>query len=414
MKILNLNKKEKRSFILILISSIFYGVFLGILRIRDIIARKALNANDLQLSFIVMIFPVANFLSIWWGKILENSKSKSKYFLMISIFGRLFLVAGVWVVTANQFLVLLAFVLIFHAAFIPARNSIYQTNIREKNRGQLFGIALSVSTLILMAFSYYAGRVLDASETNFHYLIAGVGILGFFNSFILYFIKNDTPDNTGNSKNIKKLILDPVKRMKKILITNKEFAVFELSFILYGMGFILMMYAIPIYLVDILKLTYTTSFLAKAVVANIGILLLAPFMGKLHDRWHPNLFNVFAFLLLITYPLFLLISKYMPTENMILISVYGSFLFFGIARAAVSIAWNMSSVYFAGEEDSSMYQSIHVTFTGIRGVLAPLLGFAIKKVFDVYGIFIAAILFFILAASVSYGGYKKRKLLAKD
>src|SRR6056297_66271 len=404
------NKKEKRAFIIILISTFFYGFFLGFIRVRDIIARKAFDASDFQLSLLIMIFPVMNFLSIWWGKLLENSRNKSKYFILISLFGRLILIIGFWITTMNQFLLLMFFLFLFHSAFIPARNSLFQSNFSPEKRGMLFGVTLSLTTLIGMGFSYVSGRILDVNELYFKYILVGIGIIGFFNTFVLYFVdikKKKKKKFNKVKKSIIKVILDPIKRAKYILREKTEFARFEISFILYGMGFIMMMLAVPIYLVDIMKFNYTMSFLSKAIIGQLGIFILSPFMGKLHDRWHPNLYNVFSFGFLIFYPLFLFLSNILHVETVSIIFVLIGFLFFGIARAAINIAWNMGSVYFAGDEDASMYQSIHVTFTGIRGVLAPLLGLAVKKIFSINGVFILSILFFIAASVFSYFSYKK-------
>ncbi|TYB30793.1 MAG: MFS transporter [Candidatus Mcinerneyibacterium aminivorans] len=411
MKFLNLNKREKRSFIIIIISTFFYGFFLSMIKTRTIIARKALLATDWQLSLLVMIFPVTNFISIWWGKILETTRNKSKFFLYISIFGRLLLIAGLWISNMNQFLILLFIIFFFHSSYIPARNSLFQTNFRRQNRGRLFGITLSLATLISMIISYFAGRFLDLNENYFKYFLFAVGILGFINSFLLYFVR--IRDNSKLYKKAKlsfhSIFISPLKRSAQILKKNWQFARFELSFILYGMGFIMMMVAVPIYLVDVLKLSYTTSFLAKVVVAQFGVFLLSPFMGKLHDRWHPNMYNVFSFGLLILYPVFFIISTFFSGSSIQVYIVFFGFLVFGIARATVSIAWNMGSVYFAGDEDSSMYQSIHVTFTGIRGVLAPLFGLLIKKLFGLNSMFYVSMMFFIAASIQSFFAYKKGK-----
>src|SRR6056297_2232371 len=85
MKILKLKKEEKKVFVHLIISAFFYGFFLSFILIKEIIARKALDATDFQLSLLVMIFPVTSVFSIWWGKLLERTVDKSKYFLLIYI-----------------------------------------------------------------------------------------------------------------------------------------------------------------------------------------------------------------------------------------------------------------------------------------------------------------------------------------
>ncbi|TYB31543.1 MAG: multidrug efflux MFS transporter [Candidatus Mcinerneyibacterium aminivorans] len=207
--------------------------------------------------------------------------------------------------------------------------------------------------------------------------------------------------------------MEPLLRSVEILKRNREFARFEISFMIYGMGFIMMMMAVPIFLVDVMKFNYTTSFFAKAILAQIGIFLLSPFMGSLHDKKHPSNFAVISFGLLSLYPGILLISQLIEPYKIQMLVVFAGFFIFGIARAADMVVWNMGSVYFAQNEDSSMYQSIHVTLMGIRGVAAPLLGVVIKKLMDTNGIFIFSAFFFIIASIYSYFSYKKTNFYLK-
>src|SRR6056297_2251181 len=136
MKILKLKKEEKKVFVHLIISAFFYGFFLSFILIKEIIARKALDATDLQLSFLVMIFPVTSVFSIWWGRLLERARQKSKYFLLVALFGRLLLVLGLIINNMNHFLILTVVIFTFHSSYIPARNSLYQRKIRKFNRGK--------------------------------------------------------------------------------------------------------------------------------------------------------------------------------------------------------------------------------------------------------------------------------------
>jgi len=405
MKILKLKKEEKKVFVHLMISAFFYGFFLSFILIKEIIARKALDATDFQLSLLVMIFPVTSVFSIWWGKLLERTVDKSKYFLLISLFGRLLLACGLIISNMNQFLILSLIIFIFHSSYIPARNSIYQKKIYKFSRGKIFGITLSITTLISMIFSYIAGRTLDFNENFFKYVLFIIAFMGFFDSLILFFIKNKS---NKEKKKVKfyNMFIDPLKRSWEILKRNNDFRRFEIGFMIYGMGFLMMMLAVPIFLVDIMKFNYTTSFLAKAVVAQIGLFLLAPFMGYLHDRFHPTKFTIFSFGMLILYPFILLISQFFDFYNLQVVIVFIGFFIFGVARAADTVVWNMGSVYFAKDEDSSMYQSIHVTLMGIRGIIAPMLSVLIKKMLNTNGIFIFSSLFFLAASMYSLHSYK--------
>jgi predicted MFS family arabinose efflux permease len=206
----------------------------------------------------------------------------------------------------------------------------------------------------------------------------------------------------------RKILLDPIHRSLHLLKENKAFAAFERSFSIYGMGFIMMQPIIPIYMVDKLNLSYTNNFLAKGVLSQIGLLLLSPIIGKLHDRMHPFRFISASFALLMVFPILFVISSLWAGEPVVaVVIVFIAYTIFGVAMAGINVAWNMSSIFFAGKDDASMYQSVHVTMTGIRGMIAPVLGFALLKLVGLTSVFIVAAGFLATASLISLRDYKR-------
>ena len=78
-----------------------------------------------------------------------------------------------------------------------------------------------------------------------------------------------------------------------------------------------------------------------------------------------------------------------------------AFLFNGIAMAGIYVSWNIGSIYFAGPEEAPMFQSVHVTLTGVRAIFGPLIGFIVMKVFNYQAVFILAAFTFVTAAIFS-------------
>ncbi|MCK5760235.1 MAG: MFS transporter, partial [Candidatus Delongbacteria bacterium] len=299
----DLTKIQKKIVSVILISTLFNAVLIGLGPLMDIIATKALNAADWQLTLLTMIWPVANFISIWWGKILETSENKSIYYWIVAFFGRLIFVLGIWIVTMNQFLVLLAVAFSFNSLFIPLYNNLFQKHFDSKVRGKIFGITISISTLIAILFSYAAGRILDSNENSFRIIMVFAGICGFLGTAILSTFKPETKTRNNTKKfNFHRIFISPLSRTWETLKNNKDFRNFEINFTIYGIGFIMILPSIPIYLIEHLGMTYTSSFIAKAIIAQIGLLLLSPLFGKIHDKWHPHYFTAISFLTLSAFP----------------------------------------------------------------------------------------------------------------
>lgn len=410
MRFKNLSPVEKQTARLLLWSALFNGVITSLNQTQDIIARKALNAAVWQLTVMAMVWPVSNFMSIWWGRLFEKSCHKSRYFILVGVFGRLSLIYGLWLTGMNEFMLLLALMFSFNALLIPAQNSIYQRNIDKKRRAKVYGYTTSLSMLIAVSFTFMAGRMLDINEQSFRLILAITAVAGLIASLLLSLVKIQEPLLRTECAPFhwKDAMRDPIRRSLKLLKTNKPFASFERSFSIYGMGFIMVQPVLPIFLVDMLKLTYTGNFIAKGIISQLPILLLSPYLGKWHDKLHPFRFISIFFGLLAFFPaLFIASALFLQVRWLAVALVYIAYIMYGFAMAGVNIAWNMGSIYFAGDEDASMYQSVHVTLTGVRGVIAPLLGLLLLKTLGIISVFAVAVGFLVTASVISWREYRR-------
>lgn len=59
---------------------------------------------------------------------------------------------------------------------------------------------------------------------------------------------------------------------------------------------------------------------------------------------------------------------------LLLVLFLGRSVFFGLAAAGGKLAWNLGHLYFSQREDAEIYMGIHVSLTGLRGLVAPLVG----------------------------------------
>ncbi|HNQ43546.1 MAG TPA: MFS transporter, partial [Candidatus Cloacimonadota bacterium] len=337
---------ERQTASFLLIAALFNGMVQSLGQTQDIIARKALHALDWQLMLMTMILPISNFCSIWWGRIFEKSCHKSRYFLIAGIFGRLTLIFAVWLGTMNEYLVLLTLLYSANSLLIPAQNSIYQKNIHFTRRAKVYGYTISLGMLVSVGFTFFAGRLMDIHEQSFRWILVATGFAGFISSAILSLIRIQEPIAGRECQKEKlqwrKILLDPIHRSLHLLKENKAFAAFERSFSIYGMGFIMMQPIIPIYMVDKLNLSYTNNFLAKGVLSQIGLLLLSPLIGKLHDKMHPFRFISASFGLLMVFPILFVISSLWAGEPVVaVIIVFVAYTIFGVAMAGINVAWNM-------------------------------------------------------------------------
>ncbi len=396
---------EKRTFWLLMLASFFNGFVFGTFNIQDVVAKKALLALDWQITILVMLWPLSNLFSIWWGKALERSKSISKFFVLTAFIGRLVLIFMLWTHSYYSYLIIMIFVFSFNSLLSPAQNSIYRNNISAENRGVLFGYTASLITLIAIIFSYTAGKLMDINEDWFRYIFSVAGLMGCISSLLMVMIKIENKKYIATKLKLKQFFVTPIMSTVNILKKNKDFAIFQRNFFIYGIGFMIILPAIPKFLVEYLKMDYSQTFMAKGIISQLGILLLSPIAGRVHDKKNPSFFTFLAFFTLGCYPIILLISSFLVGSGIENYVVYFAYLIFGIGMSGIVISWNMSSIFFAGDDDVSMYQSVHVTLTGVRALIVPFLGFFVLKYFGIKAVFIISIIMFWTASILSYLDY---------
>jgi len=106
------------------------------------------------------------------------------------------------------------------------------------------------------------------------------------------------------------------------------------------------------------------------VIPNVFRLLLNPFWGRMFDRI--NLFLLRAVLNLFFAAGILIFFNSSTMTGMVIGQIC-----FGIAHAGGDIAWGLWVTKLAPPNRVADYMSVHTFFTGVRGVLAPVIGFGV-------------------------------------
>jgi len=391
-----LDEWEKCTFRKFSIAYAFSGLFQGILRLSDVVAKKALCASDFEIAVLSMAWPVANTFSLYFGELMAG-KNKKNFLLFAGIIGRLSLLLIFFVKTPWQFIVLLFWVYSANAIVLPAQNSLLQSNLRLNLTGHVFGYLTAILSLFVIIGALLAGKIMDLSENYFKVVFALSGIFGFLHIYVLSSIKQ----KKFLTKPIKftfRRILRPFESGFLLLKQDRKYALFQLFYFIYGMGFLMVMPAIPKLLVVKLAMTYTLVSIARVFMSQTGKIIFSPWIGKIFDKISPVRFTGITFFIMGMYAFTLGIVLLVPTPLRIPL-VFLAFFIFSIGMTGINLSWNLSSIHFAKEHDASRYQGIHVALTAVRGILAPLLGYAIMRFFKVQYVFFTSFAFFLFAGS---------------
>lgn len=405
---MSLTSDEKGAFKLHLISQILGAVAVGVVMNHDYIATNGLGASLTQITLLTMIWPVSNLFSVLVSHFVDSTNRHSAAIFLGAAL-RLPIAFMYFSNSVNLMLVLLFLYFSSNSLVIPGQNAVMRSRYQKGHRGLLFGWTMSALNLFALPSAMVVGALLDADFSYYRWLFVVEAVMGAAQAAVMGLMARGMKNPVTVAKSN---LSDFFKSIGRVLKTDKEFMLFEAYFMIYGFGFMVILPAIPFFSQEVLGLSYEQYALAKGVVGQLGLLLLAPFLGAKMDTLHPFKFTGVVCFILAGFPLLLIGSSLIPSLGIHLF--YAAWAVFAIGIAGVVLSWNMSSMFFAPEGRTATYQGLHVTATAMRGFFAPVLGSVVMKYFGFTANFLLSFVFFTTASILFLLHYRvkcKRGLL---
>lgn len=352
-----LSENTRRTFHAHLRAHLFEGIFTGVWLLNDIVARKHFAASPILVTLLVMSASASLIFSLPLGSMMAF-RPKKLFFMMAAV-PRLAFFLCFFCHSAAGFVILVSIASISYPLFFSAQNAILKSNYGEGNRGRLFGLVYSFSGLMAIFTSLTVGRLYDVfpSAPSFVYPIAAAA--GFISCFLMSRIKE-----SGELKEGAATLVRPLEILRK----RPDFRQFEISYFLYGIGFMMMLPLLPLYLVDHLRVSYSQASFLNGFFYQGMIVLFSWFMGRLTDKIHPLHLNRVGFAALIFYPVSLSLVS-------VVAFAYPAYGWYGISMAVVNVSWYLAPLTFChAKEEASSFGALHVALAGVRSFIAFPLG----------------------------------------
>jgi hypothetical protein len=393
----NFARISKYTFHYHLRAAFFEGIFTGVWLLNDIVARKHFLSSPFLLTLLVMAPSASLILSLPLGPLM--AVKPRKYFFLVAGAFRLSFLLVPFCRSAFSFVILTSAAAISYPLFFTSQNVILKENYGEGVRGRLFGIVYSFSGLIAIITSLSAGRLYDAFPFAPSIVYPAGALAGMLSCVVLSRIK-------GRRKSAGEMI-QPLVKPLEILRKRPDFRQFEISYFLYGIGFMMMLPLLPLYLVDHLKVTYSQASFLNGLFYQGMIVIFSWFMGRSMDRVHPLHLNRIGFYGLIFYPLSLALAT-------TVIFAYPSYAWYGLSMAVVNVSWYLTPLTFCNiREEASSFMALHVALAGVRAFIAFPLGTLLYSLTGTFTIpFLVASFLFLLGALILPGPQKILKMSA--
>ncbi len=394
--------------------------------LNEFVFIKSLNGSSYQLSFLFQSSVIVLLLSIVFNELIFRSKNKRRLIRKAGFLTHLPMLALLFFprnpeIYAVDSIYHYIFLFVFFSYYIsypitlPAINLFLKNAYSKNNFGKLYSISTSIRQVLQMLIIFLFGWLLDVDNYAFTYIMPALGILGFISIVMLTridYIQKTIPNITGG---IISSSIDSVKKLFKILKTNKTYFDYEVGFMFYGFAFMSTKAVIILFYYEVLVLNYSSVAFYQNVY-NIVAILLLPFFGKLIGKMDPRKFTIYAFLAMAGYILFIAISEFDPLYFEIWnLKIYASLLlstiFYGLFFSTMMLSWNIGSSYFGSDEEAGDYQSVHLFLTGIRGIFAPVIGIVLYEWIGFTWTFVISIFMLIVASYYMKWSYKNHRVL---
>ncbi len=424
-KLLKIGATEQKSFIPHMIYSIIDGLVLGVFALNEYILIKSLKGSNYQIGFLFQFTVIVLIFSILINIFLKSIRKKKKLIRYVGIITRLplflFIFFPATMATADNFffyqLVFLFIFLVYYMAnplLFPAINHLLKNSYSHQNFGRLYGYASTINKVMMLFTTFFFGLLLDYDKNSYRFVYPVIAVLGIVSIYILTMINYESNESTGFRKGFFSAVKESFRESIEILKTNRPYRDFENAFFFYGLAWMATAALIPIFFEQRLELNYSSIAFYKNSYNTISIIIL-PFFGKLISKIDPRKFAIYTFAFMFLHLFFMGFTEFMPFSFefwgiRIYYSLIASYISYGIFGAMMALLWYIGSSYFCRNEEVSSYQSIHLSLTGLRGFMAPLLGVFLFELIGFAGVFLLSMASLAYAIYIMIASMKKYKL----
>lgn len=285
----------------------------------------------------------------------------------VALFGALGFIVMALVPVLPVFVVGAVLTMAASSAAVPLMTQVYQENYPERQRGKLFSRTFMIRIATAAVFSELAGRFLTGNLELFRWLLVVFASAFTLSAFCLARIPSRPLTASGGTH--------PFRALRFV----RDDALFRRTLIMWMlMGFANLMIlplrveylANPKYGVAWHGAALTTAQIALlvGVIPNLARLVMSPVWGRLFDHM-----NFFILRIVLNCGFALGMLSFFGGDHVGWL-VLGAIIY-GVSNAGGDVAWSLWVTKFAPPERVADYMSVHTFFTGLRGVLAPVVAF---------------------------------------
>jgi MFS family permease len=305
-------------------------------------------------------------------------------------------VAGLYLVVA---MVILSRV--FWTGVLTLRTSVWANNYPRADRAGIAGKLATVQSAITAAVGITIGSAMDLDERSFHWIFPVTAVLGLVGVAIYSRVRLRGQRRLARQERAgrahERLSLNPFS-VGRVLAGDPVYRRFMLWMFIFGLGNLMLTAPLAVVLHETFDVEYTDGILITSSIAAVIAPISIPAWARLMRHRHILQFRSIHAWSYVTASLCLFLGSWLRRIEL----MYLAAVFTGIGNGGGALAWNLGHHDFAPPGRDAQYMGVHVTLTGIRGLIAPFLAVGIYEAFDARssgaGVWVFLICFLINAA----------------
>ncbi len=288
-----------------------------------------------------------------------------------------------------------------YTGIVTLRTTVWQANYLRNSRAFVAGRIATVQALVLASVGFGVGEAMDLNENAIRWVYpvaASFGVLGawIYSKIRVEGHKEILQDEIDSPHHVSFL---PWKTFR-LLFEDMQFAKYMGCQFVFGVGNLMLTAPLVIILSEQFNIGYLGEIMIVSTIPILMIPLSTLFWARLLKRMHILSFRSI-------HSWFFVVSSICIGVSIATHSVAG--LWIGAAIRGVGfgggvLAWNLGHQDYAPIEQSARYMGLHVTLTGIRGLLAPAFGMVIYVTTLSAGYQAGPIVFYLGASLSAIGG----------
>jgi len=284
---------------------------------------------------------------------------------------------------------------------VTLRTTIWQANYPRSKRASVAGKIATIQALVLAGVGLGIGSAMDLNEESFRWvypIAAGFGIVGAW-IYSKVQIKGHKALLKKERESPQLASVFPWNTIK-LLGEDPQYAKYMACQFIFGLGNLMLTAPLVVIINNQFEFDYLGEILVISTIPIILIPLSIPFWSKFLDKVHVLHFRAIHSWFLVTSALCFGFSIAFGSH----IGLWIAASIRGIGFGGGVLAWNLGHQDYAPIEQSGRYMGLHVTLTGIRGLIAPAIGMILYTVFQQNDQGYGYLVFFVGAALSSIGG----------